>query len=80
MNKRDLSILERAFAAEVDAAMAGHGLPFQTKGKRVAELAVEGYLRRVDVVIPGRFPVTVSGYELTHQGRLAYCMTCDGEP
>ena len=65
--------LEQVFAAEI-----ADRLPFQSNAKLFATLVTEGLLA-VDTVVVGhgmRFPVTVTGYCLTHAGRYAYCMSC----
>ena len=68
MAKSVFNMLERVFAAEVE-----NRLPYQTKSKLAVEMEEFGYLElgseRMGVV-------TVSGYYLTHAGRLAYCEEC----
>lgn len=76
MNKRELSILERAFDCEVRAGISGGLGIFQTKNKLALKLVAEGFLQKEKVVLPGRFSVTVEGYTLTHAGRLIYCASC----
>ena len=71
MEKSDLKLLERIFAAEINNA-----LPYQGKPKRYRELEEEGYVEHVTVTLPGRFPVQISGWVLTHKGRYAYCNEC----
>jgi hypothetical protein len=46
----------------------------QTKAALAETLAEEGLLAKCKVSISG---ATVEGYELTHLGRMAYCMACD---
>lgn len=71
MKKTELQILEKAFEAEVSAALSGHGIHlFQTKSKVAKKLAEEGYLHFTEIDFQG---MTISGYELTHLGRLTYC-------
>ena len=78
MDKKRLALLEKAFDAEVSAALRGHQLHImQTKSKLAETLAEEGLLAKCKVQISG---ATVEGYELTHVGRMAYCMTCDEMP
>jgi acyl-CoA synthetase (AMP-forming)/AMP-acid ligase II len=76
MDKRDLVLLEKAFAAEIDAALSKSGLcVMQTKAtKRADALVSDGLLRKVKETLAGRY--TVEGYALTEAGRLAYCLTC----
>lgn len=71
MNKKDLTMLEKVFAAEIEGR-----LPFQTRSKVAEELANEGFLQ-VGTRNFGR--VEVSGYYLTHAGRIAYCTSCQGD-
>ena len=79
MNKKRLALLEKAFAAEINAAIEKHPLHLIQSNSKLAEtMANEGYLARRTIVYRG---AAIEGYELTHFGRLAYCMTCDdGEP
>lgn len=71
MNKKELQILEKAFEAEIKGALCAHGIHLlQTKSKVAVKLVEEGYLRPAQVKFQG---VTISGYELTQLGRLAYC-------
>lgn len=70
MTKSDLAILEKVFEREI------YGQIYQSKAKRMQWLCDEGYIDRVEFVIPGRFPITVKGWALTHKGRRTYCETC----
>lgn len=77
MNKRELALLERAFAAEIDAAGGGaltHLI--QPRGKLAEKLVADGLLRANQVTLAGRFPVAIKGYELTELGRMTFCMSC----
>lgn len=75
MNKRELAILEKAFAAEVSGM-----LPFQTKSKVAAKLVDEGMLLPMETTFGrGTFAVVCKGYQLSHAGLLAYCLTCDDD-
>lgn len=76
MNKDDMALLEKAYAAEVDAALSKSELyMMQTRAtKRADALVDDGLLRKVNKTLAGRY--TVEGYALTEAGRLAYCMTC----
>ncbi|MBC2659791.1 hypothetical protein H7A76_30525 [Pseudomonas sp. MSSRFD41] len=68
MAKSVFNMLEKVFSAEIEGR-----LPFQTKSKLAKEMEEFGYLEfgseRMGIV-------TVSGYYLTHAGRLAYCEQC----
>ncbi|GIK74441.1 MAG: hypothetical protein BroJett021_34290 [Chloroflexota bacterium] len=76
MDKKRLKLLERAYEAEVNAAF-NHGLHIiQTKAALAEVMVEEGYLAKCQVKVSG---VTIEGYELTHLGRMTYCMSCEGE-
>ena len=77
MNKRDLALLEKCFSAEIDAAVSKSRLPalFQTTSKRMEALEEMGYVKRVTHTLNGRFPVTISGWQLTLLGNFTYCMS-----
>lgn len=70
----ELRALGRVFAAEVDGR-----LPFQSKAKIFRKLCEAGMVEPMERTLGGRLPVTVSGYQLTHAGRLAYCCSCRDE-
>lgn len=79
MNKRELALLEKAFSAEIDSAFNKGGIHLlQTKAKKLAEKLVnEGYLeKRTLQRKAGVLTMTITGYELTHLGRLTYCVSC----
>lgn len=74
MDSKRMKLLKRAYEAEVNAALGGHQLHMmQTKAALADTMVEEGYLARCKVNVSG---ATVEGYELTHAGRMAYCMTC----
>lgn len=72
MRKADLRLLEKVFNAEIYDK-----LPFQSKAGGYQKLAELGMVEFGEIVLPGRFPVTVSGWYLTHLGRYTYCKACD---
>lgn len=75
LNKRDFELLGRVFEAEIlNYPVAQIG-----KSKTVASLSARGYIEPMTVTLPGRFPVTVSGWRLTEAGRFTYCLNCTGE-
>lgn len=80
VTKRELALLEKAFAAEIDAAIAGHGIHVvASKSKLAQKLVEDGLLEYVTLDLGRRDAfgaITVSGYQLTEAGRLAYCSTC----
>ena len=71
-SQKTLKALEKVFGAEIE-----NRLPFQSKAKIYRELCDQGLLEPMERTFGGRLPVTVSGYQLTHAGRLAYCISCD---
>lgn len=80
MNKRDIALLERIFAHDVECAINSRSnLPPAIKGKRIEELERQGYVRRVEVELRGRFPVIVKGWALTTLGHATYCFSCGEE-
>ncbi len=70
-----VAALEKIYAAEIEGR-----LPFQSSAaiyKRLEALgAVERSSRQIPV--PPLGEMTVSGWGLTHAGRLYYCTNCDG--
>lgn len=75
MDKKRLALLERAFMAEINTAVGHHQMHMmQTKAALAEKMVEEGYLAKCTVK---SFGATFSGYELTHVGRMAYCMECD---
>lgn len=75
MNKSELDLLERAYAAEIDGAINGGLGLLQTKSRLAEELARAGYLVKDKVTLGGRLPVTVEGYRLTILGNATYCFS-----
>lgn len=69
-----LKALEKVFAAEVEAR-----LPYQSRAKIFQRLCDEGLIAPMERKWGGQFPVTVSGWQLTHAGRLLYCSSCSEE-
>lgn len=77
MNKKDLALLERAFAAEISAALEGSPRLMQTKATARADaLVADGLLAKCVETWRG---IRIKGYELTHLGRFTYCATCGEE-
>lgn len=73
MDSKRMKLLERAYAAEINAALGGHPLHMmQTKSALAEAMVEEGYLAKCKATALG---ATFEGYELTHVGRMAYCMT-----
>lgn len=73
-SKAVLSALERVFAREINGT-----LPFQSKEKIYQQLCDDGLVAPMTREFGGdRFgAITVSGWQLTHAGRLLYCSSCD---
>lgn len=78
MNKAELKMLERAFAAEINGALSRSGLHLlQTRSKLAEKLVNDGMLKRAEVQFGGRLSVLVTGYELTQAGHLMFCACCE---
>jgi hypothetical protein len=77
ITKKILNALGKVFSAEVFGR-----LPFQSKAKIYATLEDEGYVEKMERTFGAgqRFPITVSGYVLTHLGRMTYGQNCNSEP
>jgi hypothetical protein len=86
VTRAELKILEKIYEGEIVAALEQNSLRriFQSKSKALLKLEAEGYVKRVEETIrPDKscpFPITISGWELTIAGNLAYCMSCDDAP
>ena len=77
MSQKELALLEKAFAAEIDAAINKTPRVMQTRSKLAAKLVADGLLREASEVFGhGPFAVRLAWYELTELGRLAYCTSC----
>ncbi len=74
MNKADLKRLEKIFASEI----AGN-LVFQSKSKHYERLEQEGYVFKLSYILPGKIPVRITGWQLTHFGHFTYCDSCKDE-
>jgi hypothetical protein len=72
--QKTLAALEKVFAAEI----AGR-LPFQSSAKAYRNLCDDGLVEKMERRLGGRFPVVITGYQLTHAGRMLYCASCDDE-
>lgn len=76
MKKKELELLERLFEQEIKSALNGGLHLVQIRSKIAKKMTEEGLIHLRSVNLPGRFPVTIEGYELTELGRLTYCSTC----
>lgn len=74
MEKRKLAILEKAFEAEINIDSPIRIIT--TKSKLAQNLCADGYLQKETARIGGRVPVIISGYSLTHLGRITFCESC----
>ena len=80
MTKAELKMLEKIFAAEIDAALSGQPIRgvYQTRGnKTIRSLKDKGMVENVRLTLGGRFPVVIEGWALSPLGHLTYCMSCD---
>lgn len=79
MNRAELKMLEKLFAAEVEAALSGQELRgiVQSKSKVLLKLEAGGYVKRARIELkPDRFgPIVVEGWQLTLAGNAAYCFS-----
>jgi hypothetical protein len=76
MDKKRLALLEKAFDSEVNAALKGGPRVVQTRSRLAQDMVNEGLLQECSE----KFGMaTVTGFVLTHAGRLSYCLTCGGE-
>lgn len=71
VTRKILAALEKVFVAEIEGR-----LPFQSSAKVYSELSDGRLIEPMERVFGGRFSVTVSGYQLTHAGRITYCESC----
>lgn len=68
MSEKEFKLLEGLFSAEIA------GMPFQTRAKnQIAQLQGRGMVCPWTAVLPGRFKVTIEGWQLTERGRFLYC-------
>lgn len=74
MDKKERNLLEKAYEAEVNAAL-NKNIPhlMQTKSKTAKKLVDDLLLAEKEIVFNG---VTIKGYELTNAGRIMYCINC----
>lgn len=74
-SKKILNALEKVFVCEIE-----NKLPFQSRAKIYQGLASEGLLSPMTINIgSGWSAAIVTGFQLTHLGRLVYCSSCDGQ-
>lgn len=75
MTKKDLKLLERIFEREISGTD-----PLQSTNARYPILEEMGYVTQATRHFkPDRFgPITITGWILTHAGRIAYCESCNG--
>jgi len=79
MTKVELMMLEKLYAAEIDAALSGEPLRgiVQSKSKIMQQLEADGLIRKEVLKIQSwPTPATVSGWVLTLAGNAAYCLSC----
>lgn len=81
MTKAELKMLEKMFAAEIDAALSKAPVTrvFQSRSKVIEVLREQGMVEPIEVTLRGRFPVVVKGWGLTMLGHATYCFSCDDE-
>lgn len=74
MNKAEFKLLELAFAAQLPPSKITLIQPRNSKA--LLALIDLNYLAPATVTLRGRLSVTVTGYELTLLGHMAYCHSC----
>lgn len=80
LTKRHAKALERAFDAEIQGAASGlrwPAYPVRLGPKIAEELRALGYVEQADINVLGKrllSSMNVSGWVLTQDGRLAYCL------
>lgn len=74
MSKAEIQALEKVYVAEVE-----NRLPFQSKAAIYKRLRDQGLVQDMLVTFGqgNAFAVAVRGYQLTHTGRMLYCMSCE---
>lgn len=72
-NKVIIRALEKVFAAEIEGR-----LPFQSRARIYQRMNDDGLVEPMERRFSGdRFgSITVTGWQLTHLGRLLYCTEC----
>jgi hypothetical protein len=72
MKKSDIKALEKIFSAEINGL-----LPLQSKAKIYLQLEAEGLVAPMERIFGGgSWKIVVKGWQLTHDGRFAYCDNC----
>lgn len=79
MNKPERAMLERLFAAEVDAALNNRSRIVQAENAAMRSLVAQGYAEPAKEAVGRAFKVTISGYVLTPSGHEAYCVMAADE-
>ena len=80
MNRRELDLLEKIYGYEIEAALSRRVSEIcGSRSKTASKLESDGYIKEVTRAI-GEPVFFLTGYVLTHAGRLAYIMSdrCDG--
>ena len=85
MNKSELRLLEKIYAAEIDAALSNNPLVgvFQTKSKLIHKLKADGLVEEISFTLPPKPPfgsMTIKGWGLTLLGNATYCFSCVSAP
>jgi len=71
ISKADMELLERFFeTCEIKNQL------IQSNSKRIKAMEKRGMAEHVEFTLPGRFPVTISGWRLTLKGHMTFCMNC----
>lgn len=71
ITKPEMRVLHKIMDAQISGT-----LPAQVKSKYMIELEKRRIVAHVEKVLPGRFPVTIRGWEFTQYGFYEYCRNC----
>lgn len=76
MNKRELDLLEKIYGCEIESALGSRITDVcGGRSKTASKLEADGYIKEVTRVIGSAPADHLTGYVLTHAGRMAYCMS-----
>lgn len=82
MSKAEIDALGRVYENEVERSIGPrkHDFPFQSRAAIYKRLVAGGLLES-RTVMHGAPPLSVriEGYELTHAGRMLYCLSCEDD-
>ena len=68
MTKRELALLEKAFAAEISAAVNGGIRVIQTRGKLADKMVADGMISKASVRLGGWLSAVISNVKIGRHG------------